>query len=104
MCVRARCCQDPRQVHDLSQWIAAVSGEEFFSFREGLISGRLLCLLLSRAVPDGTDCKKFRRRDGGLLELYLRYETLSLVRQRRVCTVPCATIAGPRTPPVRDKP
>ncbi len=66
------CLQDPRRVHDLCLWISAVSGEEITSFREALVSGRLLCLLLSHAVPPGTDCKKFFRRDGSLLELYLR--------------------------------
>ena len=59
-------------MHELCLWISAMTKEDITSFRESLVSGRLLCKLLAQAMPRGTDLRKFHRRDGGLLELYLR--------------------------------
>jgi hypothetical protein len=43
------------------------------SFRESLVSGRLLCLLMAQAVPADTDLRKFKRRgECRPLDLYLR--------------------------------
>ena len=60
---------DPFVVQDVCSWISAVTGETIRSFREALTSGRLLCVLMAKAVPGALPDMD---SDQDFLEHYLR--------------------------------
>jgi hypothetical protein len=84
---------DFQRVHDLCTWISEVSGEEITSFREDLASGRLLCLLMTSALPSGCSVRKFFTADADALPRYLRCVACVSVAVVVLCCRRCAAAA-----------